>query len=74
MKAVRELAVIRILVLEIVEMVRVQVIRMEHLETKQMVQRLSLIHIYSLSGRDRTGNLYFKTDSDIIKGSMKRVE
>ena len=28
----------------------------------------------SLSGRDRTGNLYFKTDSDIIKGSMKRVE
>lgn len=28
----------------------------------------------SLSGRDRTGNLYFMTDSDIIKGSMKRVE
>ena len=51
MKAVRELAVIRILVLEIVEMVRVQVVsrehlvetvaRMEHLETKQMVQRQS---------------------------------
>ena len=38
---VRELAVVRILVLEIVEVVRVQVIRMEHLETKQMVQRQS---------------------------------
>ena len=38
---VRELAVVRILVLEIVEVVRVQVIRMEHLEIKQMVQRQS---------------------------------
>ena len=48
---VRELAVVRIMVLEIVEVVRVQVVsrehlvetvaRMEHLETKQMVQRQS---------------------------------